>query len=353
MTTTEMQNELGLKIVPIDEIKRPKEGNLRKVHRGTEEYKNLVESIREDGLLNPISVSPNPAAFGEDAGQDEPTYILVDGGHRLGAYEDLTEAGVEGFSEIKVNVVECNEGDRLRFQIIGNANRLNTKSREFRKAMFEIIASDPDMSQTKLARILHVTPAWVSSQLKLNNLSEEASDLLEAEKLDMTTAIAIARLPEDEQDSFAKKAAKAKNKDKVRKAIKDRLDAVNKNRKAGRDTDEWVMPDPRPRPAKELRAFFAAAQEDPESCPLDMETLKWVMQLDAESIEKSKAAHLESMEGKRVTGWKKHLRKVLKMKNVKPEKGVDLDGLFNQLEEADADAASAARKQFKAGDIAQ
>src|SRR3954469_21290947 len=84
---------------------------LRPVDKTSEEYKGLVDSVRRNGILNPISVRevPNP-----DPNDKEPLYSVVDGLHRF------TAAGDAGLESIPAQIVTKTDADVLEAQIVAN-----------------------------------------------------------------------------------------------------------------------------------------------------------------------------------------------------------------------------------------
>jgi ParB family chromosome partitioning protein len=72
----------ALQEVPLAKI-RENPVALRQVNRGTESYLELVDSIKQEGVLNPIVVRPMV-----DPETDEEFFGLIDGLHRYTAAQD-------------------------------------------------------------------------------------------------------------------------------------------------------------------------------------------------------------------------------------------------------------------------
>ena len=134
--------------IPLTQIRET--GNVR--HEYDEDgIKELAESIRNNGLLNPISVKP-----AQENENGEKTYELIAGHRRLRAYKYLCDQG-DDFS-----IVECciRTGNKLVVQIIENLQRADITPREKEDAIAQMLAEN--YSQADIARELSKPIQWVS-----------------------------------------------------------------------------------------------------------------------------------------------------------------------------------------------
>lgn len=164
-------------------IKSIREGKicLRPVRRNDPEYLELVESIRKDGLLQPILVRP------VDGGK----YEVVEGRHR---YAACKEAGVV---EIPVLIRDLTDDEVLVVQLKCNAIRPKTHTFEYARRLK--ILMEKGLTLAQLSVMIDKTPAWISNQLQLNRLHEDARPAYERGEIRMTAALALANLPQDIQ----------------------------------------------------------------------------------------------------------------------------------------------------------
>lgn len=167
---------------------------LRTVARDSEKYKNLVSSVRDRGILNPISV--------RETGDG---YTVVDGLHRFSAALDA------GLEKIPVQVLDIAEADILEVQIEANLQKVETKPGEYTKQLLRIMADHPDRTIEEQAARLHKSPAWLKERLNFRSLTDEAMrriDLPETddEHISISNAYSLAKLPPEVQDEWLDRA---------------------------------------------------------------------------------------------------------------------------------------------------
>lgn len=186
--------------VPIGSVIQSK-SQLRDVDKKSEEYKRMVETMKlPSGLINPISVREQV-----NADTNEIELILVDGAHRLAS---ATEAG---FQEIMVHIMDLNELEAMSAQIIGNSARKDTKHYEFAKQLRRMLAIKPELRPSDLANVTGHSIGWIKKLLKLETLDPAIGAAVDKGSIGVSSAIAIAQLPEDLQGEWSVKAAEAKN----------------------------------------------------------------------------------------------------------------------------------------------
>ena len=160
---------------------------LREVNKESTSYLELVESIRKDGVVNPITVRVVPSEMGDQ-------YQLVDGLHRLTAARDA------GLTTLDVQVKELDDTGVLMMQISMNSHTIDTKPVEYTQALKQILAANAFMTLAELGKEIGKSAAWIEQRLSLSNiLNETIKTLINEGKITLVNAYALATLPEEEQ----------------------------------------------------------------------------------------------------------------------------------------------------------
>ncbi len=173
--------------VPVAEIKtNPHQP--RKVF-DDEKLRELSQSIREDGVLQPVLVRRR----GE-------TYELIMGERRLQA------ARLAGLDEIPVVVRDnVREVDSLRLALVENIQRENLNPIEVGFAYKELVA-EFGLSQQELAGLVGRDRSSVANSIRLLNLPDEVQQMVIDEKISGGHARALLSLPtQKEQLSLARR----------------------------------------------------------------------------------------------------------------------------------------------------
>lgn len=204
-----------LMYIPLNKIR----GNpvaLRDVNRDSDSFMELVGSIKKDGVLNPINVRRKP-------GEDGKEFELVDGLQRYsasceagtgavengqGMFEDTKDA--EGKTSkigvIPAQVVSRDDADALTSQIIANAHKIETQPAEYSAAIRRYLGYNPTLSESALAAKLNKSPQWISKMLSLNKLHDQAKPLVNEGKISLSNAVALSKLPAEEQLNWLDRA---------------------------------------------------------------------------------------------------------------------------------------------------
>jgi ParB/RepB/Spo0J family partition protein len=149
-----------------------------------DELQSLAESIKEHGLINPISV--------EQAGD---LYILIDGDRRVRA------AKMAGLKVIEASIRPAMNGagqsERLLLAMIANLQRTDLNFIEQAHAYQRM--SNLGMTQKNIAQMVGVSDQLIYNRLCLLNFAPEIQALWEAGKLspDMRVITALRRIPDD------------------------------------------------------------------------------------------------------------------------------------------------------------
>lgn len=152
--------------------------------------KELADSIRADGILQPIVVRRNGTK-----------YELIMGERRLQA------ARLAGVATIPVVVRDVRDADALRLAIVENVQRENLNAIEEAQA-FRRLISEFGLSQADLAGLVGKDRSSVANTLRLLNLPEEVQRMIEDEAITGGHARALLSLPtQKEQLALARRIA--------------------------------------------------------------------------------------------------------------------------------------------------
>jgi ParB/RepB/Spo0J family partition protein len=325
----------SLQEVPLASI-RENPVALRQVNRNTEQYMELVDSIRTEGLLNPIVVRPM-----KDPETDEEFYGLIDGLHRFTAAQDA------GLKTIPAHVKSMEDAQVLVAQIIGNIHRIETRPVEYSKQLQKILAQDPLLTASQLAKQLGKSTTWVSERLGLLKIDDNISKLVDEGKINLSNAFVLAKLPKEEQVAFVDRAM-TMTPQEFSATVLERKKALDKARREGRQvaSGEFVAPI-HMRKLKEVRAEF----EKPEVGPALIRAgkvkdvaeafalgIQWVLHQDPTSVEVAKQ---KDEDRKREQQEKRDLAKNAKAKKKAEEAAVKAArlALESELIEGNADEA--------------
>ena len=168
--------------IPIDRIV-PNPRQPRR-HFDSQAMKELSESIRQHGMLQPISVQKTGEGF-----------VLVAGERRLRA------AAMAGLTRVPCLLVRGSDRDSALLALIENLQRCDLHYTEEAAAIARLISSY-DMSQEEAARRLGRSQPAVANKLRLLRLSPACGELLRKYELTERHARALLRL-EDEDARLA------------------------------------------------------------------------------------------------------------------------------------------------------
>jgi ParB family chromosome partitioning protein len=144
----------------------------------TERLQELSESIREDGVLQPVVVR-----------RKGDRYELIMGERRMQA------ARLAGMTRVPVVVrEEVRDVDSLRLALVENIQRENLNPIEVGQAYKQLVA-EFGISQADLARVVGRDRSSVANSIRLLNLPEEVQQLVADEKLSGGHAKALLALP--------------------------------------------------------------------------------------------------------------------------------------------------------------
>lgn len=164
--------------LPISEIK-PNKGQPRKTFR-PEELAELADSIKQNGILQPLLVRKKGSG-----------YEIVAGERRYQA------AKAAGLSEVPVVIREISDDEVFKLALIENLQRSDLSPLEEAQGYRQLI-KEKGLTQEELAKILSKSRSAITNTLRLLDLPEEVQGLVEKGKLTAGHARAILAVPSEE-----------------------------------------------------------------------------------------------------------------------------------------------------------
>lgn len=164
--------------LPISEIK-PNKGQPRKTFR-PEELAELADSIKQNGILQPLLVRKKGSE-----------YEIVAGERRYQA------AKAAGLSEVPVVIREISGDEVFKLALIENLQRSDLSPLEEAQGYRQLI-KEKGLTQEELAKILSKSRSAITNTLRLLDLPEEVQGLVEEGKLTAGHARAILAVPSEE-----------------------------------------------------------------------------------------------------------------------------------------------------------
>lgn len=281
-----MSKQTQLKHIPLKQI-RENPVALRSVNRTNVEYIQLVDAVKDVGILNPISVREV-----KDANTGEIFYGIIEGLHR---YTASLDAGKES---IPAQVMNMNDAEVEEAQIIGNIHKIETKPVEYSRALQRLMGRDPLTTFTQMAQKLHRSDSWLKERLGLTKLTKTVGDLVDSGKINLSNAYVLAKLPEDKQVDFIDRAQSMNPQEfgGTVQAYKKELDTARRQGRAAQP--EGFVPIARPRKTAEIKTELDTPQVGPQLLrEVGAKTaeegfvlgLRYCIHLDPRSVEAAKA----------------------------------------------------------------
>ena len=146
----------------------------------------LAESLRTQGLIQPITVRPNSEG-----------YEIVAGARRFRA------AHLAEMDEIPVRIVQLSDEQALEWQLIENSQRVDVHPYEEAQG-FQRLLDLPGYDVATLAEKTGKSDSLIYARLALLQLVPEVAEAFQEERITASHANLIARLPQDSQkEAFA------------------------------------------------------------------------------------------------------------------------------------------------------
>lgn len=160
----ESENAGGVKTLRISDVE-PKSDQPRKNFEG-EALSQLADSIAANGVLQPILVRETESGF----------YQIIAGERRWRASK------LAGLTEIPAIVMEADDLRTAQIALIENIQRENLNAYEEAKA-YRALIDQFDLTQEEVAGRLGKSRSSITNSLRLLELPEEISDLLQSDRL--------------------------------------------------------------------------------------------------------------------------------------------------------------------------
>jgi len=169
-------------LIELDRILPDPDHQSRK-HFSEQELKELADSLRENGQLQPVRVRWCP---------EKNVYVLLMGERR---YRAAKLAGLTAL-ECVVHDGPLTDDQRLELSLIENCVRQDLTPIEHAQALHALL-DKKKCSMRDLAKSLHTTAATVSRALSLLKLSQDVQDHVAAGRIPAAVAREIAQLPSE------------------------------------------------------------------------------------------------------------------------------------------------------------
>lgn len=185
-----------LRKLPIDLLQRGK--YQPRIDLRQETLQELADSIKAQGVVQPIVVRPINAdgsyAHGQADAQTEQRYEIIAGERRWRA------AQIAGLHEIPAVVRRVPDEAAIAMALIENIQRENLNPLEEARALQRLI-TEFEMTHAMAAEAVGRSRAAVSNLLRLLDLGEDASKLVEHRQLDMGHARALLAIENKRQQA--------------------------------------------------------------------------------------------------------------------------------------------------------
>ncbi len=200
----------NLQVIDVDLIQR---GTYQpRVHFEPEALQELADSIRAQGVVQPIVVRPL------DAGRFE----LIAGERRWRASQ------LAGLSEIPAVIKEFDDQTAAAVSLIENIQRENLNPLGESRALQRLI-DEFDMTHQQVAEAVGRSRTGVTNLLRLKDLNDDVKELVDEKKIEMGHARALLALTGTEQSQIAHKvAAKGLSVRETEQLVRKQLNPVEK-----------------------------------------------------------------------------------------------------------------------------
>lgn len=191
--------------IQLSKIRPPKE-LFRPVRKDTVEYHELLNSVKVDGILQPILVRP----VGD-------LYEVVEGNWRFCAALDAS------LTEIPCLVRECTDREVEVLQLKAQAIRPETAKSDFAIRLKTLMLRD-NLTMAQLGKLVSKSTSWVSRMLSLTNLSPPVRKMVDRGEISLQNADTLSRIPATIRGNFTQFAVMQTSRefeDIARRAIKD------------------------------------------------------------------------------------------------------------------------------------
>lgn len=158
-----------------------------------EAFKDLVASVREQGVLMPVLVRRRKKGKKE--------FEVIAGNRRLAA------AQVVGLKELPARIVEMTDAQAREAQIVENLQREDVHPLE-EGAAYKHLVDERRIEASEIAKAIGKSEDYVRGRIVLTNLSPKAAEIYRSGVMRDGQALVIARLSHGDQDLVVKEVGK-------------------------------------------------------------------------------------------------------------------------------------------------
>ena len=155
------QKKVETNKIPIKDLSRNKFQPRKNFNK--ESLEELTNSIREQGVIQPIIVRPNKTNDGK--------YEIIAGERRWLASQNA------GLHEIPVVILDVDDNKSLEFAIVENVQRQDLNPIEEAKS-YQRLINDFNYNQEKLSKFIGKSRSYIANSLRLLGLPEEVLGML-------------------------------------------------------------------------------------------------------------------------------------------------------------------------------
>lgn len=221
-----------LQKLPVDLLQRGK--YQPRIDLRQETLQELADSIKAQGVVQPIIVRPIGVATGDNGGPAEQRYEIIAGERRWRA------AQLAGLHEIPAVIRRVPDEAAIAMALIENIQRENLNPLEEARALQRLI-TEFEMTHATAAEAVGRSRAAVSNLLRLLDLGEETKSLVEHREIEMGHARALLGIENKRQQAeIAAQVAQRKLSVRDTEALVKRL----ASQPAGGAADSSSRPDP-------------------------------------------------------------------------------------------------------------
>ena len=174
-----MQNSSEFQYIAIDTIHESATNPRRTFDES--KLSELAESIRTNGLIQPVTVRPNSNGF-----------EIVAGARRFRA------AQLAELFSLPARIVDIDDAQALEWQLVENSQRVDVHPYEEAQG-FQRLLDMPGYDVATLVEKSGKSPAHVYARLSLLQLAPSIAEAFSAERITASHANLLARLPEESQ----------------------------------------------------------------------------------------------------------------------------------------------------------
>jgi len=180
---------MQLQVLSLDRV-RPPSFLLRPVRTDSVEFLEMLDSIRDNGLWQPILVR----SVGD-------YFEIVEGNYRYTCCKQLR------YTEIPAVVRVLSDSEVLVAQLQANGIRPETTPVEFGERLARLLHLNPDITISRLSILIRKSPTWIRKILSLRRLHADCQPLVKAGQIPLESAHTLSRLPHASQPAYLDLAA--------------------------------------------------------------------------------------------------------------------------------------------------